>query len=140
MSDFYQYFKENMESLGLPAPASSFGTLQTAVGSAAAIVGHIDKFGTRVTIRELIGAGTRLEGLAVVASCTAAFYVGAVIGSIAVATGRSLAGGTSLSDVLFAARLHRVDRPWLVFILRRRPGIYDVRAPARSSYRNLGHI
>lgn len=25
MSDFYGYFKENMEGLGLPAPASLFG-------------------------------------------------------------------------------------------------------------------
>jgi hypothetical protein len=34
MSDFYTYFKENMDGLGLPAPESPFGTLQAAVGSA----------------------------------------------------------------------------------------------------------
>lgn len=140
MSDFYVYFKENMDSLGLPAPESLFGTMQAALGNAAAILSQIDKFGTEVTLGEIIGAGTRMEALAVVASCTAAFYVGAVIGSIAVASGRSLADGASLSDVLFIAKRNGVDRPWLAATLRRRPGIYDVRVSCRDSYRNLGYV
>ncbi|WP_199754747.1 hypothetical protein [Pseudoduganella lurida] len=55
-------------------------------------------------MKELIVVGTRLEKLGTVATLSAAFYVGAVVGSIAVATGRSLAGGTSLTDALLAAR------------------------------------
>lgn len=31
MSDFYKYFQENMDALGLPAPESLFGTASAAV-------------------------------------------------------------------------------------------------------------
>lgn len=58
VSNFYVYFKENMESLGLPAPETLFGTLQTAVANASVILTQIDKFGRAVTLGELIGAGT----------------------------------------------------------------------------------
>ncbi|SFI03313.1 hypothetical protein SAMN04515618_108118 [Collimonas sp. OK307] len=119
MPSFYDYFKENMEGLGLPAPASLFGSVQAAVANASIILSQIDKFGKTVTIGELIGAGTRLEGLGIIAACSAAFYVGAVIGSIAVATGRSFAGETSLSDVLRISRRYNLSRPWLLGDLRR---------------------
>lgn len=134
MSHFYGHFRENMEGMGLPAPETLFGTLQTAVGNATLILTQIDKFGRAVTIGELIGAGTRLEGLSVVAGCSAAFYVGAVIGSIAVATGRSLSGGHSLVDVLATADRHNLNRPWLVEVLHRWPGIYVSREVARGNY------
>lgn len=58
MSNFYDYFKENMEGLGLPAPRSLFGSVQMAVANASIILSQIDKFGKAVTIGELIGAGT----------------------------------------------------------------------------------
>lgn len=136
MSEFYRYFKENMEGLGLPAPETLFGTLQASVANATVILSQIDKFGKAVTIGELIGAGTRLEGLGVVAACSAAFYVGAVIGSIAVATGRSLAGGTSLADVIFTATRYKLNRPWLTSSLQRWPGIYNSQEIARSTYQH----
>lgn len=135
MSDFYKYFKENMEGLGLPAPETLFGSVQAAVANATVILSQIDKFGKSITVGELIGAGTRLEGLGIAAACSAAFYVGAVIGSIAVATGRSLSGGTSLSDVIFTATKYDLDRAWLISILQRWPGIYHPRAIARNTYR-----
>ncbi|AMO98116.1 hypothetical protein CAter282_0159 [Collimonas arenae] len=136
MPGFYDYFKENMEGLGLPAPASLFGSVQAAVANASVILSQIDKFGKTVTIGELIGAGTRLEGLGVIAACSASFYVGAVIGSIAVATGRSLAGGTSISDILSTAHRYNLNRPWLIQNLYRSPEIYASRAPARKAYRS----
>lgn len=135
MSNFYQYFKENMDGLGLPAPKTLFGSMQTAVGSATVILTQIDKFGKSVTIGELIGAGTRLEGLGVIAACSAAFYVGAVIGSIAVAIGRSLSGGISLSDVIFTANKFNLNRPWLIANLQRWSGIYNQKAVGREMYR-----
>ena len=135
MSEFYKYFKENMEGLGLPAPETLFGSVQAAVANATVILSQIDKFGKSVTVGELIGAGTRLEGLGVIAACSAAFYVGAVIGSIAVATGRSLSGGTSLSDVIFTATRYNLNRPWLISSLHRWPGIYNPQAIARNGYR-----
>ncbi|WP_205905399.1 hypothetical protein [Collimonas pratensis] len=124
-----------MEGLGLPAPASLFGSVQAAVANASVILSQIDKFGKAVTIGELIGAGTRLEGLGITAACSASFYAGAVIGSIAVATGRSLAGGTSMADILHTAYRYQLNRPWLIQSLRRWPGIYDANMVARKTYR-----
>lgn len=135
MSDFYRYFKENMDGLGLPAPETLFGTLQAAVANTAVFVGHLDKFGRTITVAELVGAGTKLEQLGVAATLSASFYVGAVVGSIAVATGRTLSGGTSLSDVMLQARRSNLYRPWLRPNLQRWPGIYDPAIPGRGMYR-----
>jgi hypothetical protein len=134
MSNFYKYFKENMDSLSLPAPETLFGSLQAAVANATVILSQIDKFGKSVTISELIGAGTKLERLATIGACSAAFYVGAVIGSIAIATGRSLSGGASIADVFFAASRHNLNRPWLFATLQLYPGLYDKKTVARSLY------
>lgn len=134
MSDFYRHFKENMDGLGLPAPESLFGTVTAAVSNTSVILGLIDKFGTRVTVGEIIGAGTKLEVLAVASGCAAAYYVGAVIGSIAVASGRSLAGGTSISDVLMTINKHGLSRPWLTADLRRRPELYSPRFASKKCY------
>jgi hypothetical protein len=140
VSNFYRYFKENMAGLGLPAPETLFGTVRATVGSASALMAQIDKFGARVTVRELIVAGTRLEGLATIGACSAAFYAGAVVGSLAVALGRSLAGGTSLADVLMIARRYRLARPWLAANLMRLPGVYDRRLASRSACRSLATV
>lgn len=141
MSDFYTYFKENMESLGLaPPPESLFGMQQLAVGTISTLVGCIDNFGARVTVLEIIGAGTKLEQLAVVGAVSAAYYAGAAIGSLAIATGRTLSGGTSLADVLFEASRWRLKRPWLASLLHRRPGIYDPSVPGRKYYKTYRYM
>ena len=132
MSDFYKYFKENMDSLGLPAPEGLFGIAQAAIANCAIFIAHIDKFGTKLTVRELIRAGTRLEKLGVVAALSASFYVGAVIGSIAVATGRSLGNGTSLADALFAASRNRLQRQWLTSTLNTCPALYGCSVKPQS--------
>jgi len=134
MSNFYRYFKENMDDLGLPAPETLFGTLQAALSNVTVFVTQIDKFGKKVTVAELLGAGSRVEKLGMVAALSASFYVGAVIGSIAVATGRTFSGGTSLADVLLLARQNNLGRSWLVSDLRRWPGIYDKTVLGRRMY------
>lgn len=125
MSDFYKYYRENMSDLGLVAPESLFGTQQAAVSTIAAIVAFIDKFGPRVTVLEMAGAGTKLELLTALGAVGAAYYAGAAIGSLAVATGRTISGGTSLGDVLFEVSRWDWKREWLSSLLHRRPGIYD---------------
>lgn len=136
MSDFYNYFKENMEALNLIAPPESlFGTQAVTIATINTFVGFIEKFGTKVTVMEVIGAGTRSEHLAVVGTMGAAYYTGALIGSLAVATGRTLSGGTSLADVLFEASKWNLNRPCLTPILRRHAGIYDPSVPGRKYYR-----
>jgi len=140
VSEFYRYFKENMESMGLPAPATLFGSLTSAVATATTILSQIDKFGTNVTIKEIVGAGSRLEQLAIVGACSAVFYVGAVIGSIAVATGRTLGNGTTISDVLFSARRNGLDRNWLYGCLQRYSGIYQTSVLGRRQYRYRSYM
>lgn len=140
MSDFYKYFKENMAALGLPAPESLFGSQQIALGTITTILTFTDKFGPKVTMLELIGAGTKLEKLGAVGSCYAAYYTGAAIGSLAVAAGRTLGGGTSLGDVLFEASRWGLKRPWLTSLFHRMPGIYDPRVSGRKYYKQYGYI
>ena len=135
MSEFQRYFKENMEALGLPAPDSLFGSVQSAVTTVTVLLASIDKFGQRTTIAELIGAGTRLEKLGMIGTLSAAFYAGACIGSLAVATGRSLSGGASVADVLLYARVNHLHRPWLAAELYRAPGIYRPKVAARATHK-----
>jgi len=134
-SDFYRYFKENMEALGLPAPETLYGNLQLALANVTAMAKYVDQFGTRVTVVEMAKAGLRLERLATVGAVSASFYIGAVIGSIAVATGRTLSGGTSISDALSLAARNSVNKPWLRTMLLRCPGILDAKVAQRSMYR-----
>jgi hypothetical protein len=135
MSDFHRYFKENMEALGLPAPDSLFGTLQGSLTTVTVLLASIDKFGKTATIADLIGAGTRLEKLGMIGTLSAAFYAGACIGSLAVATGRSMSGGTSVADVLLYARTHHLHRPWLAAELYRAPGIYRPKVGGRATHK-----
>lgn len=123
MSDFYKYFKENMDGLGLPTPENLFGTSQSAVSTASTLLGLIDRFGKDKSVAELLSAGAKGGKLAVLSTINASFYAGAVIGSIAVATGRNLAGGTSLADVLLEAQRKHLHRPWLASLLVRHPKI-----------------
>jgi hypothetical protein len=96
--DFKKYFDENMKSLGLPVPSSLFDSYQTAVATASTLVSTLATLGKGATMGELIAVTTGVEKLAVAASIGAAAYIGAVIGSIAVASGRSLGCGSRLSD------------------------------------------
>lgn len=127
MSDFYKYFKKNMDGLGLPAPESLFGNAQLATATASTLIGLSEKFGKKVTVMEMIGAGIRSEKLMVIGAMSASYYIGAVVGSIAVATGRSLAGGASLADVLLSAQMNHLHRPWLPAIMMRHPEFYKRR-------------
>jgi hypothetical protein len=133
MSEFYRYFKENMEALGLIAPPESlYGSQALAISTISTILATIDKFGTKVTVRELAGAGTRLEALAVLGALGASYYAGAVIGSLAVATGRTISGGTSIGDVLYEVSKRGWNRDWLTSLFHRRPGLYDSSASGRK--------
>ncbi|UMR29267.1 hypothetical protein MJ904_19575 [Massilia sp. MB5] len=136
MATFYGYFKENMEALGLPAPEGVFANLQTATANASTLLAYIDKYGKKVTIGELLGAGMRLEKLATVGALSAAYYAGAVVGSIAVAGGRSLAGGVSLGEVLYRIQSRGLWRAWLVRLLHKSPEVYKTNFNARHAYRH----
>ncbi|WP_146219669.1 MULTISPECIES: hypothetical protein [unclassified Pseudomonas] len=110
--DFSKYFTENMESLGLGVPSSLFESYDKAMATASALVSALQTLGRSATLAELAGATNCAELLVLGASMGAAYYVGAVIGSIAVASGKSLGCGTSMADMV--AFVHAT--PGLAFV------------------------
>lgn len=80
--DFKKYCKEKMEQLGLPVPTSLFDTYQTAVATAATLVGTLATFGKGATMAELIGATVGIEKLAVAASIGAAACTGGAVSQL----------------------------------------------------------
>jgi hypothetical protein len=83
---FYQYFKQNMNALGLPAPDSLFGTLGAATGTITTLANLVLKFGPKVTLTEVLGSAPslaiRASEIGVVAGAMlATYYLGACIGS-----------------------------------------------------------
>lgn len=83
---FWFVFRENMMALGLEAPSSLFGSESKAVETLGAILAALKRLGPQATVAEVIGATTGMEKLLVVGSLGAAFYTGAAIGSLMVAT------------------------------------------------------
>jgi hypothetical protein len=65
MSQFFKYFRENMQALGLPAPESLYANQGLVVGHVETLLAALKKFGRNATMGELIGATTGLEKLAV---------------------------------------------------------------------------
>lgn len=131
--DFNKYFTENMDALGAPAPSTLFDRYQTAVATATTLVGTLKTLGKGATIAELIGATTALEKLAVAASFGAAGYTGLVVGSIAVASGRSLGCGTRISDMFVFINQNNLQfEGWHSFYASN-PEIFDGANPSRGN-------
>lgn len=69
-----------------------------------------------------VGLATALSEVALtLGGLAAAFYVGACIGSLAVATGKSISGGLSISDCLKTANTHGFQAHWLGVFLNMNP-------------------
>ncbi|AJW98557.1 hypothetical protein BM43_2108 [Burkholderia gladioli] len=83
---FSRAFQDNMAGLHLPVPTTLFATLQTSLASTSAALGALKALGPGATVAELIGATTGLELLTVAGSMLGVFYLGAVVGSLMVAT------------------------------------------------------
>lgn len=60
---FYPAFSKNMEAIGLSAPNSLFASQEKALGTISQLAGLVKTFGMKVTIRELVVAGTATERL-----------------------------------------------------------------------------
>ncbi|MGF1693923.1 hypothetical protein [Photobacterium kagoshimensis] len=133
--DFYKYFEENMNALGLSAPKSLFESVEKATATATTILSTLSHLGRTATIGEIIGATASLEKLAVVGAISASAYVGAVIGSIAVASGRSLACGTSIADVLWMMKKNNLDFPHAHVFYKTNPEILDKTEKNRVKFR-----
>jgi len=111
-----------MEALGLPCPESLFGSVGAALSTLGSIIAALDKLGPKATMAQIVkgavavgaggpaitAAGRVLLGAGAV---LASYYVGACIGSLAVATGRSLSGGMSIADIFDCAKRHGIPTP-----------------------------
>lgn len=104
---FAAAFKANMTALRLPSPDSLFTSAQTSLAVLQAILNPMKQLGEEATVAEIIGATTGLEKLAVAGAFLAVGYVGAVIGSVMVASGATL-GCTGKNSV----EATRVVRMW----------------------------
>ena len=134
--DFKKYFDENMKALYLPVPATLFDTFTAAVANAGLILETLKILGNGATMAEVLKATTGLEKLKVAASLGAAYYLGAVIGSIAVASGRSLGCGAKLSDMfVFLEKNKLAFEDWYSFYFFN-PEILDENDHSRYAFRN----
>ena len=136
-SSFYQTFKKNMNETGLPAPKELFGNAVTAIASIKTMLGALDKLGKAATVAELVGATTILEGLDTVLALGAAFYIGACIGSLAVATAESLDRAIICRTASISHKSHAIIRfawkndiyrPWLNELYLSNPRLLGVAA------------
>lgn len=134
------YWSENMGGLGYSIPDGLLSNQQLVIGSITTILGAIKEFGPRVTVVELIRAGLLTERLAFVGTGYASFFAGAAIGSAAVASGRYLACGASLADVLEYAASKRLLTPDARQVLTQNPQIFQRRHPARIGYATMARF
>ncbi|WP_051901942.1 hypothetical protein [Photobacterium sanctipauli] len=132
--DFYKYFEENMRALGLSAPRSLFETAEKATATATILVTALTQLGKNATVAELIGATTGLEKLVVVGALFGAGYAGAVVGSIVVASGRTLACGASIADALWYIRQNGIDFPNSLIFFKSNPEILNREAQNRMKF------
>lgn len=114
--DFEKYFKENMEGLGLPVPKSLFMSYQTGVATGAALSGFLWQFGKGTTVGVMLGGSYYHEKFLLAAAIGGSYYTGAVIGSIAIASGRSLGCGYRLADMMSLIHENKMEFPgWETF-------------------------
>ena len=131
------YWRENMEALGLPTSSTVYGTQTLMAGSISSLVNVSARFGPRVTVWELVKAGSKVDAMAVVFGMSASWYLGAAVGSAAVATGRHLGCGTQIIDVISYAARHQMLTPRISAQLVAHPEIYDASRRNRFLY---GHM
>ncbi len=104
--DFNKYFTENMNAVGLDVPSGLFASFEKATSTIGMLAGTLATLSKGATVGELVGATVGTEQLMVVGALGATFYVGACVGSLAVASGRSMSCGSSISDLFMLMSLH----------------------------------
>ncbi|MGY0614409.1 hypothetical protein [Vibrio sp. FJH11] len=109
--EFFKNFNANMKALGLPVPTTLFDSATAAISNAGIMIEVLKTLGREATVAELIKATTGLEKLKVAGALLASFYVGAVVGSIAVASTKSLTCGLNQSDFFTFQKKHGLTYP-----------------------------
>jgi len=134
VGDFKKYFDENMEALGAPVPSGLFETYDKAIGTAAQMVAALEVLRKGATVAELFAAMTLSRALLVAGALSAAAYTGVVIGSIFVASIRSLSCASGITDFpLFIQQHNLAFRGWWSFYARN-PEVLDRESPFHGSF------
>jgi hypothetical protein len=133
--DFKKYFDENMQALGLPVPDGLFGSIKIAIETAGAMVSALHLLGPNAIVAELVRATFAVEKLLLAAAFYAAYYTGAVIGSIVVALSKSTGCGSSIVEMsVFLHRHQLAFSGWDVFFVRH-PQVLDTEHACRLSFK-----
>ena len=107
--------------------------MQKVVAHIGVVMTAMKAFGPAVTVSELLGAGTATEIVLFAAPMYASFYLGAIIGSLAVATGRAASSGATLADVVETAMRFGLYEPSLLHTLHRAPTLFKPRVAGRGN-------
>lgn len=129
--DFFRYFKENMNDLGLPVPEGVFDTYTMATANLSLLIAALHTLGKGATMAEVAGATLGFEKLMVAGAVGATYYTGAAVGSVAVATGRSLGCGSRISDLFVLIERESLQFPGWHLFYRTNPGIIEPEHPSR---------
>jgi hypothetical protein len=135
--DFASAFQNNMAALGLPAPSSLFGSARTANATLALMLDASRSLDARASIADVIRATKGLQTLGVAERIAAVSFIGAVIGSLVVATDAQTPC-TDASAVTW--HLHRwaarqgIAIPAPIYTLLRRHPEVIVERPGRITY------
>jgi len=115
-SNFGDYFSENMTALGLPVPTSAFTTVAVAYANIDQLATAVSLHGRHASLTDMWKATKKLERLKLAAPVLAAFYTGA-----AVAIGRSLGCGSTITDAIVQLQNHGIHSVWLESELKSNP-------------------
>jgi hypothetical protein len=131
------YYAENMEALGLPVFVNAHDNAALIYGHVSTIAATLHGLGKGATVAELFGATFLTEKLLAGTAIYASYYVGASVGSLAVAAGRATSCGTGMIDLFsFVHRNNLKFQGWQQFFTLH-PEIIRHDNPNRSSYRLL---
>jgi len=123
-----------MDGLGLPTPAGLYESFQAALSNTGVILGAISTSGKGATLTELALGTFATEKIIVLSGIGAAGYVGASIGSMAVASGRVLGCGSRLADMLAFSIQYNLKFEGYATFYRLHPEIFDISATNRSAF------
>ncbi|WP_045450328.1 hypothetical protein [Vibrio owensii] len=134
VDQFSKHFNYNMKALGLPVPTTLFDKAAAAISNAGILVEALKTLGPRATVSELIGATVGMEKLKVAGALLASYYVGAVIGSIAVASTKTLTCGLSLNQLFEFQSKHGLTYPNSHQFYAANPEILGAKVNKSSTY------
>jgi len=101
--DFVRYWEENMRQLGMWVPEGSYEAFGGMTGLIASVAAAIETNPGITLYKALVNSKVTIVATSAMA-LSASAWVGAAIGSAAVAAGRSLACGTTIAEALWTAR------------------------------------